>query len=330
MTATTKIKQLKSDLTNITKSIDIYMKNLKEFSKDYSYIKIKPRDFTSKIKDIKNNINEIKKDINYYNDSIKNLDKYDNIIDNFVRYTINRYIDTNLSEVKTFLTKEKKYYKLFRMNKVYFDSKWEYRNSDLEHVLQYYLNELESRFKENGYEIFYFPYGYGKQIEKESFYCKLINDKGGKMLKLDSRFKNRLNTYSRNKSYIVRKKCDFVLGEEVNIVVDNEIVSQAQIVRIDKFDDYKFYHDIMYRGVINQALYFKYKDKNVVYINSYDSPVEHSKFKALGFDIIPTTKRYFDSEYTIHNADGMKEYYDNYFKGDKSGYLIKFVLTRCY
>ena len=330
MTAITKIKQLKSDLTNITKSIDDYMKNLKEFSKDYSYIKIKPRDFTSKIKDIKNNVNKIKEDINYYNDSIQNLDKYDNIIDNFVKYTINSYIDTNLSEVKTFLTKEKKYYELFKMRKVYNDSKWEYSNSGLAHVLQYYLRELENRFKENGYEIFYFPCGYGKQIEKDSFYCKLINDKGGKMLKFDNRFKSRLNTWSRNKTFTVRKKCDFVLGEEVNIVIDNEIVSQAQIVRIDKFDDYKFCHDIMYRGVINQALYFKYKDKNVIYINSYDSPVENSKFKALGFDIIATTKRYFDSEYTIHNTDGMEEYYDNYFKGDKSGYLIKFVLTRCY
>jgi hypothetical protein len=254
MTAITKIKQLKSDLTNITKSIDDYMKNLKEFSKDYSYIKIKPRDFTSKIKDIKNNVNEIKKDINYYNDSIQNLDKYDNTIDNFVKYTINRYIDTNLSEVKTFLTKEKKYYELFKMRKVYNDSKWKYSSSDLAHVLKYYLKELENRFKENGYEIFYFPCGYGKQIEKDSFYCKLINDKGGKMLKFNSIFQSRLNTWSRNKTYTVRKKCDFVLGEEVNIVIDNEIVSQAQIVKIDKFDNYQLYHKRMNVGEINQGL----------------------------------------------------------------------------
>lgn len=330
MSARVQIEKLKSDLTNITKYIDSYMNNLKEFSKDYSYIKIKPRDFTSKIKDIKNNVNEIKKDINYYNDSIQNLDKYDNTIDNFVKYTINRYIDTNLSEVKTFLTKEKKYYELFKMREAYKDSKGKYSSSDLAHVLKYYLKELENRFKENGYEIFYFPSGYGKQIEQESFYCKLINDKGGKMLNLDSIFKSRLSTYSRDKTYTVRKKCDFVLGEEVNIVVDNEIVSQAQIVKIDKFDNYEFYHDRMHKGVINQLLNFRYKDKDVFSINSYNSNVRYSEFKELGFDIIPITKRYFDNEYIIHNTDSMKEYYDNYFKGDKSGYLIKFVLTRCY
>ena len=214
------------------------------------------------------------------------------------------------------------------MREAYKDSKGKYSSSDLAHVLKYYLKELENRFKENGYEIFYFPSGYGKQIEQESFYCKLINDKGGKMLKFDRQFKNRINTY-RGKTYTVRKKCDFVLGEEVNIVVDNEIVSQAKIVKIDKFDNYQFYHKRMNIGEINQGLYFKYKDKDIFRINSYYYD-DRSNFKALGFDIVNTTKKYFDSEYIIHNADGMEEYYDNYFKGDKSGYLIKFVLTRCY
>ena len=193
---------------------------------------------------------------------------------------------------------------------------------------QHYASTIERLLKENGYEIFYFPCGYGKQIEKDSFYCKLINDKGGKMLKFDRQFKNRINTY-RGKTYTVRKKCDFVLGEEVNIVVDNEIISQAKIVKIDKFDNYQFYHKRMSVGEINQGLYFKYKDKDIFRINSYYYD-DRSNFKALGFDIVNTTKKYFDSEYIIHNADGMKEYYDNYFKGDKSGYLIKFALTRCY